>query len=155
MKDANFRLDEYVYEIRNTIKPQFKNTKHTIQIVSDEEIIMDSYPGALFQIFNNLVMNSLIHGFEGKERGHIQIQLEHSLLDVKITYSDDGKGIKKEVIDRIFDPFFTTARGRGGSGLGLHIVFNLCTTVLNGQISCKSDPASGTIFEINLPKKVY
>lgn len=150
-----FNLNEYIQEIRNTLNPQLKSTGHAIHIRCQDDIVMDSFPGAIFQIVNNLVMNSLIHGFEDIDKGIIDIDITGSTHDVYITYSDNGKGIDPKIIDRVFDPFFTTARGRGGSGLGLHIVFNLCTSVLNGNITCESQLDQGVIFNISLPKKVY
>jgi signal transduction histidine kinase len=60
-------------------------------------------------------------------------------------------GIPPENIGRIFDPFFTTRRGTGGSGLGLHIVYNLVTASLGGQITVDSAPGQGTRFTVILP----
>ena len=65
-------------------------------------------------------------------------------------YSDDGKGIPEENLSKIFDPFFTTKRGQGGSGLGLHIIYNLVTQKLAGTIRCESKPGQGTKFIIML-----
>ena len=68
-----------------------------------------------------------------------------------LEYADDGCGIPAEHVDKIFDPFFTTRRGHGGSGLGLHIIYNLITQKLNGTIRCISQPGSGTRFVVKLP----
>jgi len=68
-----------------------------------------------------------------------------------MTYTDDGKGIPKESIGRIFDPFFTTKRGRGGSGLGLHILYNIVSAKLAGSIQCTSEVGVGTTFVIQVP----
>ena len=62
-----------------------------------------------------------------------------------------GSGMKKEDLARIFDPFFTTGRGKGGSGLGMHIVYNLATQTLGGQIECRSSPGEGVRVSIRLP----
>lgn len=52
---------------------------------------------------------------------------------------------------QIFEPFFTTARELGGSGLGLHLVYNLVTQKLKGTIQVASIPGSGTTFTLMLP----
>jgi signal transduction histidine kinase len=56
-----------------------------------------------------------------------------------------------EVRKKIFEPFFTTRRGEGGSGLGMHIVWNLATQVLKGTILVESAPGAGTAFELRFP----
>jgi signal transduction histidine kinase len=66
-------------------------------------------------------------------------------------YADDGRGIPQENLSKIFDPFFTTRRGQGGSGLGLHIVYNLVTQKLAGTIRCESKVGVGTKFIIDVP----
>jgi len=58
------------------------------------------------------------------------------------------------VLRRVFDPFFTTQRGRGGSGLGMHIVHNLVTDLLGGTIEVSSTPQQGTQVTIRLPIRV-
>ena len=54
---------------------------------------------------------------------------------------------------RIFDPFVTTKRGQGGSGLGMHLVYNLVTQALNGSISIVSEEGQGVEFRIIFPVK--
>lgn len=56
-----------------------------------------------------------------------------------------------DVLDKIFDPFFTTKRGSGGSGLGMHILYNLITQKLGGSVTCKSTPGEGIEFAITIP----
>lgn len=83
-------------------------------------------------------MNSIIHGYDKKEKGLLSIYVTKEENLVKIIYKDDGKGIKEENISKIFDPFFTTNRHNGGSGLGLNIIYNIVTTKLNGKIICQN-----------------
>ena len=71
---------------------------------------------------------------------------------VILRVSDNGCGIPVEHLSRVFDPFFTTRLGQGGSGLGLHIVFNLVTTTLGGEIRVDSAPGKGAVFTIDLPR---
>ena len=60
--------------------------------------------------------------------------------------------MSEDVRLRVFDPFFTTKRGQGGSGLGMHIVFNLVTQLLRGSIACDSEPERGARFLIRFPR---
>jgi signal transduction histidine kinase len=113
---------------------------------------MDSYPGPLGQVLTNLLTNALIHGFEGCSKGLIEISGEPGDEgQVCLTVADDGAGIPAELLDRVFDPFVTSKLGRGGTGLGLHIVWNTVTVVLGGSISVDSVPGQGTRFRIILP----
>ncbi|OOE43183.1 hypothetical protein BZG06_11640 [Salinivibrio kushneri] len=70
---------------------------------------------------------------------------------VHITVQDNGVGMKPDVQKHIFDPFYTTHFGQGGSGLGLHITFNLITSVLGGRIQVKSKPQQGSRFIVTIP----
>ena len=65
---------------------------------------------------------------------------------------DNGIGIEQENLTKIFDPFFTTMRGRGGSGLGLNIIYNLVTGSLQGQITVESQVGVGTTFIVRFPR---
>ena len=71
--------------------------------------------------------------------------------EVTVEYTDDGRGIPEENLTKIFEPFFTTKRGEGGSGLGMHIVYNLVTQKLGGSIKCESTVGIGTKFTLKLP----
>ena len=119
----------------------------------DKDLELDSYPGAYSQILTNLVMNSLVHGFEKKSKGNIKLEARQNESELEIVYRDDGKGIPESDIGKIFDPFFTTAK-RSSTGLGLHIVYNLVTQKLNGIISCTSKENEGVEFKINIPYEV-
>ena len=72
--------------------------------------------------------------------------------DVEIIFADDGAGMTPDVQRQAFDPFFTTRRNEGGTGLGLHIVYNLVTQQLGGRMMLDSRPGQGTTFRIIMPK---
>ena len=151
----SFKILEYLQEILQSLKPKLKQGAIDVQINCPEQLVMHSYPGALSQIMTNLVMNSLIHGFENRPDGHIRIGVtEVSPDSLRLHYSDDGKGIPAQHLRKVFEPFFTTRRGRGGSGLGMHIVFNLVTQTLGGKITCQSAAGRGASFQLDLPVSV-
>ncbi len=153
-QQRTFALKEYLHEILISLHPEFKRTKHQVSIVCDESITLVSYPGIFSQIFTNLIMNSLIHGFQERLEGHITITVIKNDNHLTMHYTDDGKGIRHDIINNIFEPFFTTNRQGGGSGLGLHIVYNLVTHKLNGNIHCHSIEGHGTTFTIQIPLSV-
>lgn len=145
-------LAAYLDEILTSLHPQLRKTSHQVTIDCPPGIVLDTYPGAIYQIVVNLVMNSLVHGFERQEPGHIAIQVEDRGAAVVLVYRDDGAGMSDEVRARVFEPFFTTRRGQGGSGLGMHILFNLVTRLLGGEVQLQSAPGQGVRFEIRLPR---
>ncbi len=149
-----FNPKQYLSEVLISLKPILRTTKHQVEIRGDEAIALNSYPGTLSQIITNLVMNSLSHAYSPEDAGHLVLDFKQEGEQVIFQYSDDGKGIPKENLSKIFDPFFTTKRGQGGSGLGLHIVYNLVTQKLNGTIECESQVGLGTKFIIKLPNQV-
>jgi PAS domain S-box-containing protein len=147
-----FGLNHYINEVFISLRPRYKRTDHEISINCPDNLELNSYPGVIMQVITNLVMNSLIHGFDGIEKGHISIEIIERDSKVMIVYSDDGRGMNDEQLAKIFDPFFTTKRGQGGTGLGMHIVYNLVTQTLGGEIECNSTPDQGTVFSIRIPK---
>lgn len=146
-----FNMKDYLEEVLLSLRPKLKKTRHTVRLTCSETLELDSNPGALSQIISNLVINSLVHGFTSGDQGQIGIEVQRKHDTVDLTYSDNGKGIPPEDLANIFDPFFTTTREKGGSGLGLNIVYKLVTQRLHGQITCESAPGKGTTFRLSFP----
>lgn len=150
-----FSFSNLMSEILISMGPTLKKTPYKIHIACSDDLIVESKAGPINQIMINLIMNSIIHGFEGMGEGDINIKIE--LIEnskVKIDFVDNGKGIPEQLCKRIFDPFVTTKRGQGGSGLGMHLVYNLVTQGLNGSISIVSEEDHGVHFSIMFPVKI-
>jgi len=150
-KSRTINIKEYISEVLLSLKPSLKRFHHDIFIDCPDDIFIKINAGAISQIFNNLIMNSVIHGFEGIEIGHIKIKISCKDSCMTIHYSDDGHGIDEESIKRLFEPFYTTKRGEGGSGLGTHLIFNLVHTSLQGKIEVKSKLNEGLTYIIKVP----
>ncbi|WP_378954709.1 ATP-binding protein [Pelosinus sp. sgz500959] len=146
-----FNVKNYLDEIILSIQPQLKKTSHQITIECDENLTMNGFPGALSQIITNLIMNSIIHAYNPGTQGNIKILVKTNDKQIILLYIDDGKGMDKNVLSKIFDPFYTTKRGHGGTGLGLHIVYNIVKQRFKGTILCESQLGQGTKFKICLP----
>lgn len=150
-----FGLRDYLNEIILSLTPKLKRTNHRIVIDCPSDLEMESRPGALSQCLTNLLLNSLTHGFAKIQAGTVTIQVRCPDSDsVEITYADDGAGIAEDIRHRIFDPFFTTRRDAGGSGLGLHIVYNLVRGSLKGDIRLDDESEQGCAFILTLPRRL-
>ncbi len=150
---SRFDLKDYLDNMMLSLRPKYKRTKHTVFVNCPDDLVVNSFPGAFMQIVTNLVINSLHHGFENIEEGSIRIDVTEEAEKIVITYSDTGAGMSLEQMEHLYDPFFTTKRGHGGTGLGMHIVYNLVTRTLGGDINCDSEPGKGTTFTIRIPKE--
>jgi signal transduction histidine kinase len=147
-------LESYLKDIVVSLTPKLKKTRIKVIIQCPQTLRINTMPGALSQIITNLIANSLIHGFREGQEGEITISAKSEKQATVMTYADNGKGISPENIGRIFEPFFTTARGQGGSGLGLHLVYNIVTLSLGGNIAVSSELGEGVRFTVTLPDSV-
>ena len=145
------KLHEYLDEIINSMQPTLKKYRHIVTINCDESITIKTKPGPLNQIIINLIMNSITHGFKAMEQGQITINATLNEDKCIVNFIDNGCGIEEKIKQKVFDPFVTTSRGEGGSGLGLHLVYNLVTQALKGNISVVSELKSGAQFTIEFP----
>jgi len=149
-----FEVKEVIQDTITTLHNRFKTTDIDISVNCHNDLKINSLPGVLEQIITNLLMNSLIHGFnEGIDAGLININVQMKGEYLHLDYSDTGKGIAQENLAKIFEPFFTTHRAHGGSGLGMYICYNLVTTQLQGTIKCESTAEKGVKFSISYPIK--
>ncbi len=148
-------LVEYVNEIVASLQPKLKRTNHKVTIEGVDGCEVSTYPGALAQVITNLIDNSLLHGFDGVDAGNIHLIVSEANDDsIEIRYVDDGVGMDAETLEKMFNPFFTTKRNQGGSGLGMHIIYNVISQSLKGTIVCTSSPNGGFEALLTLPRHV-
>jgi ligand-binding sensor domain-containing protein/signal transduction histidine kinase len=145
-------LKTFFLDAHFALQALLKQRNCQLEISCPDQIILDTYPGALFQIISNLVSNSIIHGFPDNFSGKINIKVVASKDTINIEYSDNGIGMSEEVQKRAFEPFFTTKRGTGGSGLGLHLVYNFVTQLLGGEIKLYAKQTAGFSCCLTLPR---
>mgnify|MGYP005725293171 CR=1 FL=1 len=123
--------------------------KHKVELHRDFAAIpkIACFPGKLNQVFLNLLVNATQ---AIGEKGEITIQTRSENGKVKIQFSDTGKGIASENLNKVFDPGFTTKGVGVGTGLGLSICYRIMQEH-RGQISVESKLGSGTTFTLTLP----
>ena len=148
-----FALSEATDQIVASLRPVLKKAAIALSVDVPEGLLIDGYPGAYGQILTNLFLNAVNHAFADGRSGNITISARgRGADDVEIIFADDGAGMTPDVQRQAFDPFFTTRRNEGGTGLGLHIVYNLVTQQLGGRMMLESRVGQGTTFRIIMPR---
>ena len=148
-----FKFREYVDEILASLHNKLKRANHEITVDIDENLTINSNPGAFSQIITNFIMNSVLHAFKDNEAGIMTIKFNIVKDNLILIYTDNGQGIEKSEQPKIFNPFYTTKRNTGGSGLGMNIVYNIITQKLNGTINLISEVGKGVKFIVTIPYK--
>lgn len=148
---STFKLNQTVEEILLLLQPMLNGTNVTVTSNMATDIIVDSFPEPLGQILINLLTNSVLHGFDSRKDGQIVIAASICQDQVILTVQDNGRGIPETYLAHVFDPFFTTKLGSGGSGLGLHLSYNIATGLLGGTLTVESQLDQGTKFTLSIP----
>jgi signal transduction histidine kinase len=144
--ETEFNLKELTTDVVRSLNYELKTNQHVVEVHCQDELTIKGYSGALSQVFTNLIINSILHGFEQKREGHIVIHIEKIADWIRINYRDDGQGMDAQTKSRIFEPFFTLKKGKGGTGLGMTIVHNIIVSKFGGRMSVDSQLGSGTTF---------
>lgn len=151
---ASIDLNEFIQGLLNDLNVVHGSNQVGIEFKpSPEPLQIETVPIGISQVITNLVNNSTLHAFDANG-GQIRISTSRSAKGVLLVVEDNGCGISPQHLDKIFEPFFTTKRGRGGTGLGLHLVHNLVKNQLQGRIRVSSESGHGTRFEIELPREL-
>ncbi|TYC58745.1 HAMP domain-containing histidine kinase [Rhodobacterales bacterium] len=157
----SFNFDHIIRETLATLQPTLKKTSFKLELDLNSDIVIEGYPGAVSQLVSNLVENAIKHGYEGRTEGTVALSSEIRGGEsgpngprgrtILFRCRDYGMGIPEKNLKKVFEPFFTTKFGKGGSGLGMAICYQLVTEALNGTISVESTVGTGTEFVIEFP----
>ncbi|MCP4989782.1 MAG: ATP-binding protein [Colwellia sp.] len=138
----------YIQDTLVSLESKLKDASHAVTVNGPETLTLNSYPGAFYQLFSNLILNSIIHIFDSENKGEITITIEQTDETLHINYQDNRRGLTTQEQKKIFEPFYKTQRGSDGSGLGAHIIYNLITQRLTGEIEL--DQTIKTGFSLNM-----
>lgn len=151
--------------IKEALKMVAASSPATIEIrqnISDNGKILAD-PTQIHQVLMNLCTNAF-HAMKGKggvlevnlalvEIGSDDLILHPNLKEgkhLKLSVSDTGHGMDKQVMERIFEPFFTTKNTGEGSGMGMAVVHGIVKHH-GGDITIQSKEDEGTVFNIHFP----
>ncbi|MGN8055165.1 ATP-binding protein [Pedobacter sp. 22163] len=121
---------------------------HIIRRYGEGIPLVNGYTGELNQVWTNLIDNAIDSILENKQ-GSLTIVTERERNNIKVSFTDDGPGIAKEIINNVFDPFFTTKPIGTGTGMGLE---NVRRIILRhgGSVKVNSVPGN-TVFTVCIP----
>ncbi|MBP7088268.1 MAG: GAF domain-containing protein [Candidatus Omnitrophica bacterium] len=142
--DMNKAIEECLFQFEHKFKPCKIEVN---KFLSPKAIKIADY--GLKVVFNNIIKNAIEAMIEGGKLAIIT-KLEGEFIE--IIFTDSGKGMSNEVVDKIFDPFFTTKAMGEGSGLGLAISKEIIERY-QGRIAVESEAGKGATFKITLPTK--
>jgi signal transduction histidine kinase len=145
--DVRNNLEDILQSVRHSVKGKNINVINKIE----ENIELCSFPGVFYQVYTNLINNSVLHAFEGRDQGEMIISAVFEDNNLLMSVADNGCGMSEEVVKQVFDPFFTTKRANGGTGLGMNIIYNLVNEKLYGDIKIESKVGVGTTVSLKVP----
>jgi len=152
LDQRKFNLGEFTRQLLQNMRPALPKNNLTINFDCQLDLVMDSYPGPYEQVLTHLFLNAVGHAFPDGKGGTIDIRVRAADDNrAAILFSDDGCGMSPDVRRQAFNPFFTTRRDDGRIGLGLHIVHNIVTNRLGGEVHLESEPGKGTKVRLDLP----
>lgn len=147
-------LDEYIPRVCNPLKPMLRKEQVDLFIDVKPDLVITTCPGVIAQILTNLISNAQRHAFGtsvNNDGNKVTVSCTKQDNNIVISVRDNGKGIDEEFHRKVFEPFYTTARDKGGTGLGLHILYNLVRQKFNGDIGLSSAPGEGTTVAVRIP----
>jgi two-component system sensor histidine kinase/response regulator len=147
---AEINFQQLVNDVTEAIKflPEFGRINMITHI--NQTGIFYSDAMKLRIIFNNLITNAVKFQDIKKEDPFIKLTINATPEHTKITFEDNGLGIKKDDVEKIFKMFYRAGATNSGSGIGLYIVHEAITK-LEGTINVTSSYGEGSIFQIDIP----
>ena len=147
-------LDEYIPRVCNPLKPMLRKEQVELSIDVTPNLVITTCPGIIAQLLTNLISNAQRHAFGpsvNNDVNRVSVSCSKNAKGIVISVQDNGKGIPEALHKKVFEPFYTTARDKGGTGLGLNILYNLVRQKFNGEIDLKSTPGEGTKVTVCIP----
>ncbi|MFY8272993.1 ATP-binding protein [Pseudoalteromonas sp. SSDWG2] len=150
-KQSDIDVHSLINDVLTSMNEELAQVKPEVIVDCPPDLHINAKAGPIQQILQQLISNAMTHAFDKVETARIEIRVTAGAGKMQIDFIDNGRGIAKTLQPRIFDPFVTTNRGSGGSGLGLHLVYNLATQALSGSVYLERSDESGSHFIVQLP----
>ena len=155
----SFRIEDELHSLLKLIEGSAKSNNIEIILDLEKGLSINSYENELTQCMMNIYNNAkdaLVENVQSKR--FIFICTKKIGDEISITVKDNANGIPKKVLPKIFDPYFTTKHQSKGTGLGLHMTYNLIVNGMKGSIEATNiqyeyneQNYNGALFTIQLP----
>lgn len=128
-------LSQFVPKVLGSVDSLLKQHQVTVQLQLPENLKIQSFASPLATILTRLIENACMHAFTLQNPRQIIIRASQNQQNWQLDIADNGRGMDADELAHAFEPFFTTRRSQGAKGLGLTLVFNLVSHLLQGNVS--------------------
>lgn len=156
-----FNLKDNIFTLMKLIESSLKTYKIEPILNIKDDIDIKSYPNELNQVLMNLYNNTkdaFKEKSDLKSKKYIFISTYTKDTNAVIEFKDSAGGIDEKIIDKIFEPYFTTKHKTEGTGLGLHMCYNIVVNSMKGTIQVENEnfnldskDLKGAKFTITIP----
>jgi signal transduction histidine kinase/CheY-like chemotaxis protein len=168
IESGNFEIIPIDYEVSSVLndvlnmtrpRAQKKGLDYNFVVADDIPSVLNGDEIRIRQVTLNIINNAIKYTKEGRVDVAItskEVMMGH-YIDLIISVSDTGMGIRDEDRDKLFNSFqrLDEKKNRNieGTGLGLHITHSLLT-MMGGTIDIESEYGTGSTFTVTVPQKV-
>src|SRR5690606_32021480 len=127
------QLNRFIPQVLTSMTSVLEQHQVQIELKLPPDIEVQSFASPLATVLTRLVENACIHAFDAPTQRQIVISASLNKHSWQLDVADNGRGMTTDELTRAFEPFFTTRRSSGAKGLGLTLVFNLVSHLLQGE----------------------
>lgn len=131
-------LSQFIRQVLSSIGSLLQQHQVDIELNIPDNLKVQSYASPLATVVTRLIENACQHAFSQQQAPKITISASRNSHNWQLQVADNGRGMTDNELSRAFEPFFTTKRNIGAKGLGLTLVFNLVSHLLQGEITLQN-----------------
>lgn len=143
-------LSQFIPRVLSSVDSLLQQHQVTVLLDIPQALTIQSFASPLTTILTRLIENACQHAFEHQPARQISIRASQTAFNWQLAVADNGRGMTADELARAFEPFFTTRRSKGAKGLGMTLVFNLVSHLLQGDVSLHNTD-TGCVVTLSCP----
>lgn len=152
LEPEEIHLDLLLHQLADEFYPILAPQGKAARVACPEGLTLWADPDKLARVFHNILKNAAAYSYPDRL---IEIEAREDAAQVVVSFTNVGRTIPKEKLDRIFEKFYRLDSARstntGGAGLGLAIAKEI--VLAHGGAIAASSENERTVFTVTLPKK--